>query len=41
MPMTCAAQKSQSRGTDIVEKIIAPLNAEYMQACIYGSLDSL
>jgi len=41
MPMTCAAQKSQSRSTDIVEKIIAPLNADYMQACIYGSLDSL
>ena len=41
MPMTCAAQSSQNRGTDSIEKIIAPLNAEYMQACIYGSLDFL
>jgi hypothetical protein len=41
MPMTCAAQKSQSRGTDTIEKIIAPPNEEYMQACIYTSLDFL
>jgi hypothetical protein len=25
----------------MIEKIIAPVNAEYMQACIYGSLDFL
>ncbi len=41
MPMTCTAHKSQGRSTDMIEKIIAPVNAEYMQACIYGSLDFL
>ena len=39
--LTCTAQSSQNRSTDIIEKIIVPLNAEYMQVCIYGSLDSL
>jgi hypothetical protein len=41
MPMTCTAQASQRHETDIIEKITAPLNAPYMLACIFESLDFL
>jgi hypothetical protein len=41
MPMTCTAQASQRHETDIIDKITAPVNAAYMLACIFETLDFL
>jgi len=38
MPMTCTAQIMQSQNTDIIERIIAPINEKYLDACIEESL---
>jgi hypothetical protein len=39
-PMTCTKQSSR-QSTDIIDKIIAPVNTAYLEACIYESLSFL
>jgi hypothetical protein len=41
MPMTCTAQSMQSQNTDIIDKIISPINERYLEACIEESLAAL
>ena len=38
MPMTCAAHSMESQKTAMIEKIIAPINERYLEACIEESL---
>ena len=38
MPMTCAPHSMHSQGTDIIDRIIAPVNDKYLGACIEESL---
>jgi len=38
MPMTCTAQIMQSQSTDMIERIIAPVNDKFLDACIAESL---
>ena len=41
MPMTCTVQSMQSQNTDIIDKIISPINERFLEACIEESLASL
>lgn len=38
MPMTCTAHTMQSQNTDIIDRIIAPINDKYLDTCIEESL---
>ena len=38
MPMTCSAHSMHSQSTDMIERIIAPVNDKYLDACIADSL---
>ena len=38
MPMTCAPHSMHSQSTDIIDRIIAPVNGKYLDACIEESL---
>lgn len=41
MPMTCTGQSMQSQNTDIIDKIISPINERFLETCIEESLACL
>ena len=41
MPMTCTSHSMQSQNSDMIERIISPINANYLDLCIEESLASL